>query len=91
MRLHVTFGNPKLNVCYGNLKLNVTTGLPIVKEYTDERPHYQGVYTVVPKKDEQTVLATANKVMDDDVTVLEIPYQAVSNLVGGTTAIIGGI
>ena len=91
MRLHVTFGNPKLNVCYGNLKLNVTTGLPIVKEYSDERPHYQGEYTVIPKKDIQTVLATQNKVMDGDVTVLEIPYQAVVNPVGGKTAIIGGI
>lgn len=91
MRLNVTFGNPKLNICYGNLNLNVTTGLPVVKEYTDERPHYQGTYTVVPRKDEQTFLATQNKVMDDDVTVLEIPYQTVSNLVGGKTAIIGGI
>ena len=82
MNLHVTFGNERL--C-------VSTGLPVVKEYSDERPHYQGTYTVIPKKDEQTILATANKVMDDDVTVFEIPYQAVVNLSGGKTAIIGGI
>ena len=56
-----------------------------------EGEHYQGAYIVTPKKDEQTILVTQNKVMDDNVTVLEIPYQSVSNLVGGTTAIIGGI
>lgn len=58
---------------------------------TIEGEHYQGTYIVTPKKDEQTILVTQNKVMDDNVTVLEIPYQAVSNLVGGKTAIIGGI
>lgn len=56
-----------------------------------EGEHYQGAYIVTPKKDEQTILVTKDKVMDDNVTVLEIPYQAVSNLVGGKTAIIGGI
>ena len=53
--------------------------------------HYQGTYIVTPKVAEQTVLATQNKVMDDNVTVLEIPYSAVSNPSGGKTAIIGGI
>lgn len=56
-----------------------------------EGEHYQGEYIITPKVAAQTVLATTNKVMDNDVTVLEIPYQTVSNLVGGKTAIIGGI
>lgn len=53
--------------------------------------HYEGAYIVTPKVGEQTVLATNNKVMDNDVTVLEIPYGTVVNLSGGKTAIIGGI
>ena len=52
--------------------------------------HYQGAYIVTPKVGEQTVLATTNKVMDDDVTVLEIPYNSVSNPSGGNTFTIGG-
>ena len=55
-----------------------------------EGEHYQGEYIVTPKVAQQTVLATINKVMDDNVTVLEIPYGEVSNLFGGKTAIIGG-
>lgn len=56
-----------------------------------EGDHYQGAYIVTPKAAEQTILATRNKVMDNNVTVLEIPYSAVANLSGGKTAIIGGI
>ena len=56
-----------------------------------EGEHYQGAYDVTPKVGEQTVLLTRNKVMDNNVTVFEIPYSAVSNPFGGKTAIIGGI
>lgn len=45
---------------------------------------YEGEYTVAPSRDGK-VLETANKVMNDNVTVLAIPYSEVSNLVGGTT------
>lgn len=49
---------------------------------------YTGSYTVKPLVSEQT-LATKNKVMTDDVTVLEIPYSEVSNNEGGCTVTIG--
>lgn len=52
---------------------------------------YDGLYTVVPKAAESTILETRNKTMRDNVTVLEIPYAEVSNPIGGKTAIIGGI
>lgn len=52
---------------------------------------YTGPYIVVPKTAQSTILATRNKTMRDDVTVLEIPYAEVSNPIGGKTAIIGGI
>lgn len=55
-----------------------------------EGEHYHGAYEVTPKAGEQTVLLTRNKVMDDNVTVFEIPYSAVTNPFGGKTAIIGG-
>lgn len=55
----------------------------------DDREHYLGDYDVVPGR-EKTVLETAAKVMDDDVTVHPIPYYQVSNNSGGTTVYIGG-
>lgn len=49
---------------------------------------YTGSYTVKPLVSEQT-LATKDKVMSDNVTVLEIPYSEVSNNDGGLTVTIG--
>lgn len=51
-------------------------------------PYYDGDYTVTPRKVEQ-VLATKNKSMYGNVTVLEIPYAEVTNPSGGLTATIG--
>lgn len=45
---------------------------------------YKGEYTVTPGR-EAKVLETANKVLNDNVTVFAIPYDEVSNLGGGTT------
>lgn len=52
------------------------------------REKYTGSYEVTPRANEQT-LATANKIMSNDVTVKEIPYAEVANPAGGTTVIIG--
>lgn len=49
---------------------------------------YTGSYTVKPSVSEQA-LTTKDKVMTDDVTVLEIPYSEVSNNEGGCTVTIG--
>ena len=49
---------------------------------------YTGSYTVKPLVSEQT-LATKDKVMTDDITVLKIPYSEVSNNEGGCTVTIG--
>ena len=47
---------------------------------------YTGEYIVTPNVFVQT-LDTNNKLMTDDVTVLEIPYSEVSNLYGTTISI----
>lgn len=52
-------------------------------------PHYNGPYQVIPSVG-STVLATQDKVMDDDVTVHPIPFFRVSNPSGGNTCYIGG-
>lgn len=52
-------------------------------------PHYKGPYQVIPSA-ASTVLATTDKVMDDDVTVHPIPFFRVSNPSGGNTCYIGG-
>ena len=50
--------------------------------------HYQGEYVVTPRRDEEIVLETAEKYMDDDVTVLKVPYYVTSIESGGETAYI---
>ena len=49
---------------------------------------YSGSYEVDPQKSEQ-VLATKDKVMSDDLTVLGIYYYEVTNGTGGKTVTIG--
>lgn len=50
---------------------------------------YTGAYEVTPLPFEAQTLRTKNKLMGDDVVVLEIPYFETSN-VSGTTVYIGG-
>lgn len=50
---------------------------------------YDGPYSIKPLPDEAQVLNTKNKMMTDDLTVLEIPYWETSNTYG-KTVIIGG-
>ena len=58
-----------------------------IEEYTAVSPdEYQGPYDVIPKVDPQQ-LATASKLMKQDVTVWGIPYEEVSNLYGTTVTI----
>ena len=52
-----------------------------------QHPHYRGEYIVTPLAWEETILETDGKVMDNDVTVLEVPYAEVSNLHGTTVTI----
>lgn len=47
---------------------------------------YDGEYTVIPKTYVQ-YLETTNKLMRDDVTVTEIPYDEVTNIYGKTAVI----
>lgn len=49
---------------------------------------YEGSYVVTPKVREQT-LHTANKSLENDVTIKEIPFFKVSNNSGGNTVYIG--
>lgn len=53
-----------------------------------EYEHYSGTYDVTPRVYQQSLL-TDNYVMDDNVTVYEIPMTQVSNVKGGKTATIG--
>jgi len=49
---------------------------------------YSGEYTVVPKISAQT-LFTANKFLNDNMTIRSIPYYEVLNNSGGDTVYIG--
>lgn len=51
-------------------------------------PYYDGSYSVVPRKTEQT-LETKNKSMRDDVIIDPINYSETINPQGGNTVVIG--
>ena len=71
----------KLRVNHKNLiTLRIKTG------GEPKRDYYEGPYVVVPQVIEQT-LETAEKIMQDDVTVTEIPYAETSNPHGTTVTI----
>ena len=57
--------------------------------HDSETEPYEGPYTVTPKVQSQ-ILETKNRYLDKNVSVLEIPYAAVSNPSGGLTITIGG-
>lgn len=48
---------------------------------------YEGAYIITPLAWQDQILATKDKTMTDDVTVLEVPYTEVSNIHGTTVAI----
>ena len=48
---------------------------------------YDGEYTVIPKANAPTVLETAGKTLNKDVTVTKIPYYETSNPTGDTVYI----
>ena len=66
---------------------NFKAGMGEVHVVTVGAKPYEGPYEVTPKVDAQT-LATADKVMLEDVTVNKIPYFAVGNTSGGETVYI---
>ena len=48
---------------------------------------YDGEYEIIPKASDDVVLATKDKYLEDDVTVLRVPYYETSNLTGETVYI----
>lgn len=54
----------------------------------DTRVHYAGEYVITPRVFQQS-MDTDHKIMDDNVTILEIPSAFVENPTGGYTVSIG--
>lgn len=50
---------------------------------------YEGEYNFTPIAEENIVVPTAKKYLEDDIVVKPIPYAAVSNLADGLTVTIG--
>lgn len=50
---------------------------------------YEGAYIITPSGEIQ-ILETNQKKMNDDVTVLAVPYAETANSAGGITVTIGG-
>ena len=70
------------------IDIDTISSQEIIVVEQDERPAYEGEYTVTPKTTEQT-LPTANKLLRKDVFIKEIPYFEVGNNSGGNTVYIG--
>jgi len=70
----------------GTLQSNETISGTITFAGVEEP--YQGSYEITPKTHSQT-LPTENKIMKENVFILEIPYYETSNL-SGKTVYIGG-
>ena len=66
-----------------DMSLDIATSIQ-----TSSAPHYTGEYTVTPRLYEQA-LDTDGKIMDEDVTVHEIPVTRATNPHGGQTVLIG--
>ena len=92
-----------INICHGQLKatmlspivlkgqisgVNTLKGILTIPPITETINIYEGDYTIVPKVESQ-LMRTKNKKMEDNVTVLAIPYFETSNLTG-KTVYIGG-
>lgn len=61
-----------------------------INNYTGSKVDiYSGEYIVTPKPYDDQILETKEKLMEDDVTVLAIPYYETSNI-SGITVYIGG-
>lgn len=58
----------------------------VITRYTSA-PIYEGDYIVTPRAHEEVILETSDKLLTDDVTVLEIPYYETSNVSGYTVYI----
>nr|DAJ45945.1 MAG TPA: hypothetical protein [Caudoviricetes sp.] len=69
-------GKPSIVFAIDNVKIVHTGGKP-----------YTGGYTVIPKANAPTVLETAGKTLNKDVTVTKIPYYETSNPTGDTVYI----
>jgi uncharacterized protein YaaQ len=63
----------------GNVNLTAPSG--------NTYPLYAGETTVIPKVEKQE-LETKNTILKENITVVEIPYTEVSNVIGGTTIVI---
>lgn len=67
---------------------NLSTIVGVIQSFSELVPiPYEGEYNVIPKAHENVVLETKDKLMDDDVTVLKVPYYETSNLTGETVYI----
>ena len=84
IRLKISGSRLRLNV--NSPKIGMKIGQAVIVSVGGEP--YEGEYEVTPKISSQT-LATAKKLMKDDVMVKAIPYFDVSNPAGGQTIYIG--
>lgn len=65
-----------------------TIGMSIGAEYAVVTAEtYDGSYEVIPKANQSQTLETANKLMEEDVLIFEVPYFQTSNEYGDTVYI----
>ncbi len=76
----------RFKVKENSIRFRVLDAVPVSGVVADL---YEGAYTITPKLEPQ-IMATKNKMMQNNVTIEKIPVSTVSNSAGGNTVIIGG-
>lgn len=92
MRLKVNFAEieQRIEVKFGRDEQRIMAEFGEVLPIGDasQLPVYSGEFVVTPAVDAQTI-PTAQKFVENDITVKAIPYFNVSNTAGGSTVYIG--
>ncbi len=90
MKIDISVRTKEIFVDVGDVKYRRPVNIDISKSRSEPIEEYTGPYEVIPKANQEVILATEGKKMKDDVLVLEIPYYETSNIHNGYTVYIGG-
>lgn len=87
-QVQFTATDQSLKVTFAATDQSITPGFDAWQKDT---PKYNGKYEVVPLVDSETVLMTAQKILNDNIVVKQIPYFETSNDSDGQTVYIGKV
>lgn len=73
----------------GGMTAEIAVG-GVIHIQPEDLDYYEGDTTVTPKAEEETILQTEHKIVEENITVLRVPYYETTNPTGGNTVYIAG-